>query len=261
MKQVLRALTIAMIILWLSLGILVVTIVHSVSKINIDIDDPVMDVHDKTLTIQFPFAIKNHGYYKVVDVNLTTVLYEPNGDEVIRGQTMIPLVPEGKEEKAVHNMSFHMEDLISKSEKYMFEDLNLTLVTFVSISFEHMVSFHAKYNTTFNWGAPLYNLSIGKIMFRDINETSCELSFPLSFENHSPYLAVSGTIKIEIYNGNHEKIGESVELIDVQSNSVYYKHLSILVDSTKVTPSGTIQLSFQTSMFDFGPLVFEYETV
>ena len=102
------------------------------------------------------------------------------------------------------------------------------------------------------WGAPLYNLSIGDPTFHSFNATHSKVSFNVSFENHSPYIELNGTMEVKILNENGEVIGVAEESFYAPSGPSWKETIEILVANTvEVTDYVTIKATFETSMFSY----------
>jgi len=74
----------------------------------------------------------------------------------------------------------------------------------------------------------------------------------VSFENHSPYIELNGTMEIKILNENEEVIGVAEESFYAPSGASWKETIEILVANTvEVTDYVTIKATFKTSMFSY----------
>jgi len=84
------------------------------------------------------------------------------------------------------------------------------------------------------------------------------MNVPISFQNHSPYFSVTGTIRIEIVNDRNLLLGQGTTPIDVPSNTIYDEEIETLVSQTIVTGRGQIRVYIQADLFNYGPMVINY---
>lgn len=257
MKYALRALRWAIIILWLCFASLIFTVVYSILNINVELGEAQTFIENGNIIWATPIVIKNAGLYDIYDLNMTTVIMDVNGTILIRNSSFVDVIPKERESRIWHNISISIEE-ITNYQSYLFQDSNFTLLQAIGLNFAKILPFTASSNLTVPWGAPLYNFSVSEPSFEVVNATHSKAALNVSFENHSFYIHLIGTIKIEILNENGVTIGEIYESIDVPTNSSYNKRIEVLVKVDEITPSGIIKITFETSTFSFGPLVIAY---
>ena len=257
MKYVLRALKWATIILWICFISLISTIVYSAANVRVKIEEAKTFTEDNKLILAIPFTIINNGLHDISNLNFTTLITDKENQLLAKSVDLIDIIPKNEKTTIWHNISLNIQEIIN-DQNYIFEDSNFTLLNNVSLNFAGVVPFTASNNLTMPWGAPLYNFTVGEPNFQVVNTTTSIASFNVSFENHSPYINLEGSLKIEIFNENEEPLGMTYETISVPSNSFYEKTLSVYVETQKITSSGHINLTFETSTFSFGPLVIPY---
>ncbi|HDI11974.1 MAG TPA: hypothetical protein ENF63_00090 [Candidatus Bathyarchaeota archaeon] len=250
MRYALRALKWATIILWLFLFSLVVTLVYSVLNIRIEVGDPQLIMENERIVWAMPAVIDNAGFYGIYNLNITTLVADIDGGVLLKNSTLVPLVQKGELCPLWHNVSLNLRE-IPDYQVYLLHDTNFTVKYSVSLNFARIIPCTLSLSSTMPWGAPLYNLSISDPTFQSINATHCMMFLNVSFENHSPYIDLNGTLNIEVLNENGEIIGIGEEIINVPSYQIYDETLNILVDTSKATYSGTIKLTFETSMFSY----------
>jgi len=167
----------------------------------------------------------------------------------------VPLIPRNSNIKTTHNASMNVTDIISKAQIYLLNDNIFNVNASMKLIFAHAIPFKVSMNKTIPWGAPLYNFSIGKVSY---NLTHQRVIIPLSFENHSPYFGVDGTMRVEILNSRGEPAGSETLSMDVPPHSGYNGQVELVVDASKFTLSGEVRFFFETSLFSFGPVMMPY---
>ena len=260
MKYALRALRWATIILWILLVFLIITLVYSSFNIGIDVGEPQFFVEDDRITWAIPAKINNNGIYGIYELNLTTVIEDADGAILLKSSSFVPLIPKEEMRQIWHNISISLEK-IPNYQAYLTNDTDFIVNNSVRLNFGKVVPCSFTFNSTMPWGAPLYNLHVGEPDYQ-FNATHCIVSLNVSFENHSPYINLNGTLKVEVLNQNEEKIGMNSFPINVPPYQVYNETLTIPVNVSKLTYSGKIRLTFQTSMFSYETEVpYEFEEI
>jgi len=250
MKHALRALRWATIILWILLVFLIITLVYSSFNIGIDVGEPQLLIEDDRIIWAIPARINNGGLYGIYDLNITTVIEDADGAILLRSTSFVPLISREETRQIWHNISISLEK-IPNYQAYLTNDTNFIINHSVRLNFGKVVPCSFIFNSTMPWGAPLYNLHVGEPDYQ-FNATHCIISFNVSFENHSPYINLNGTIEIEILNDNGEVIGATEELFYAPSGSPWKETIEIPVASTvEVTDYITIKATFKTSMFSY----------
>ena len=106
---------------------------------------------------------------------------------------------------------------------------------------------------TYNWSAPIKNLSLGELRFQPKNITHSTIIIPLSFEDSSPFLELSGVIKGEVLDDRGIKLGYiNPQSITITPGSRFSKELQGSVSNEAVSKKSlTIRLIFSTQFGDF----------
>jgi len=252
MRQALRALGWATKILWILIIFFAATVIYSALNFRMDFGEPQATFSDGVIVMSFPLLIDNHGYYPVSDLNLTTRLIDNEGNLVSTSTTFLPLIAYSSNLEKSHNISLSLSNL--NLTYFLFQDSNFEADLSIAMKFARAVSLQVATDMIIPWGAPLYNFSVGEMTYR--NGTGV---VPVSFENHSSFLNVTGAIRFEIYNNRDEPIGSGEKFVDVPSHSGYGDQIELVVDDpAKITTNGQVYVSFETSMFSFGPMVMPY---
>lgn len=256
MRQALRALGWATKVLWVLIIFFAATVIYSALNFRMGFGEPQATFSDGVVVMSFPLLIDNHGYYQVSDLNLTTRLIDNEGKLVSTSTTIVPLIAYSSNLEKSHNISLSLSNL--NLTYFLFEDSNFEADLSIAMKFARAVSLQVATDMIIPWGAPLYNFSVGEMTYR-FNGTHYLGAVPISFENHSSFLNVTGAIRFEIYNNRGEFVGSGGKIVDVPSYSGCGDQIELIVDDpTKITTSGQARVSFETSMFSFGPMVVPY---
>ncbi|MFB0501231.1 MAG: hypothetical protein ACETVP_02060 [Candidatus Bathyarchaeia archaeon] len=258
MRYAVRALGWATKILWILIIVFSATSVYSAINIRMSFGEPQVSFSNEFLVVSIPFSINNTGFYDLSELNITANVMDHNGSLVATSSTFVPIIPRDSNIKTTHNVSMSLDDIISKAQIYLFNDTIFNVNASMKLIFAHAIPFQVSMNATIPWGAPFYNFSIGEISYVYHNLTHQEVIIPLSFENHSPYFGVDGTMRVEIFNRSGEPVGSETLSMDVPPHSGYNGQVELVADVSKLTPSGEVHFFFETSVFSFGPVVMPY---
>jgi len=256
MKNAVRALGWATRALWVLLMVFSATSLYSAVTLGIGFGEPQVSYSEDAMVTSLPFLINNTGFYDITDLNVTTAITDAEGKAISSSTTFVPLITAGSNAEVVHNISLSLSDL--NLTALAFEDTNFETNTIVALKFARAIPVQMSTNASIPWGAPLYNLSIGEIGYK-FNDTHLIGTVNLTFENHSPFFSVTGTIRCEFYNSKGEYLGSGGTNVDVPPYSGYQGQMELaLNDPTKLTPNGEIRVYFDMTIFSLGPLVIPY---
>jgi hypothetical protein len=227
-------------------------------NVRMSFGEPQLSTSSESLVISIPLLINNSGFYDLSELNITVSVRDYNGSLMLTSTTYVPSIPKDSNIETMHNISMSLNDTISKAEIYLFNDTIFNLDMSMKLNFARVVPFQVSMNKTIPWGAPLYNFSVGQISYDYYNTTHQRVTVPLSFENHSPYFGVDGTMRIEMCNASGGVIASGTSSLDVPSHSKYEGQIELIVDISNLTPSGEVRFYFETSIFGFGPVVMPY---
>jgi hypothetical protein len=252
MKQAIRALTIATLILWILVIVFSVTAVYSVMNLGIGFGETQFFPSSKGVVLSLPFFINNSGYYDISELNVTTRVTDYNGTLLSLSETFVPLVASGSNVETAHNISIDLSDIMAMDyAELLFNDSSFELDAFIALNFAYAIPVQMSLNMTIPWGAPLSNLSIGEIFVLPYNSTHGNVVIPVSFENHS-YFDIAGTIQLEVYNDVDELVTSGQTSLDVPSSYGYVGQVEMYLsvgDLLKLTGSGNLRLVFESPMF------------
>lgn len=252
MKPAVRALGLAIIILWILIIVFSVTVVYSVMNLNIDFGEPQVFPSSNGAVFSLPFFINNSGYYDISELNVTTRITDYNGTLLTQSNTFVPLVSGGSNVEAVHNVYVDLSEIMPMDYiELFFNDSFFGLDTFVTLNFAHIIPVQISANATIPWGAPFSDVSAGEISILPHNSTHDKVVITVSFENHS-LSDVVGTMQLEIYNDADELVASVKTSLNAPSQHSYNEQVdtySSLDNVSKLTESGKVHLIFETPMF------------
>ena len=257
MNVPLRALSWAIRFFWLITLAFAVTCVYSATLINVDFGEPTQTFDEAGFRVTFPITLDNRGYYSIANLNLTTAIVDNENGSVSAATSHVPGIPPQSETTILHNVSLDISNILTRAD-YLFNDSDLTLHTSISLSYANLIPFGLEANMPIPWGAPLSNFAVGTPEYSVYDAVSLRANLPISFENHSPYLSVTGTVYVEIFNSRNQLLGEDAVFIDVPSNTAYNGEFETLVNAAAITHGGEVHVYFETEMFDYGPVVISY---
>jgi hypothetical protein len=148
--------------------------------------------------------------------------------------------------------------LLSQDDNFLFNDTIFTVFQYVGFNYANAIPLSVHANYTMPWGALLSNLAVRQITYQSYNSTHSTVNVQIVFENHNQYVPVTGTMRIRVYNNQHVRMGGVTVNGDVQPNSPGNVQASMLVDNSRITPTGEVRLYFTTSVFSYGPVVKPY---
>jgi len=254
MKIALRMISLATTILWGTLAIFIITAAYSASLIEIQFEDPEIFLSDNNvLAIMLSMKINNKGYYHIKEFLLKTEVKDESGIEISSQQTYVDVIPARRQTWVKHNITFALDDLTGIIN-LLFRDANLTLTSEVELKFTELLPVKIYTNTSYPWGAPFHNFTLGEPAFEQYNYTYSILSLPLNFENHSIF-NITGTTYLKIFNEQDDVVAVAKLPIEVYSGSKYSDILKIYVKNTEIPFGGRVELFFESETLSFGPLV------
>ncbi len=250
MKQSIRALgwtiTISMIILFAFLVTAVYSLAQSIlMSQGMQFGDFQLHIQNNTFILSATLIINNTGYYDITDLNLTTVLRDPNGTVIAEASTPFGKIAKGSTVAEMHNISLNLADILSNMTYLLFEDTELKIDFSMEMSYAYALNFRfTMANMSMPWGAPLYNFNITGISPPYFNGTQLMLDIFLGFENHSP-LDIAGIVNLMIYNETGGYIGRGSGVINATSHSGFGGPITILVENpSSYSGAGYVEVSF-----------------
>lgn len=258
MRYAVRALGWATKIFWILIVFFAVTSVYSALNVRMGFGQPQVFLSSGFMVISVPLFVNNTGLYDLSELNMTVAVMDHNGSLASPSSTFVPSIPRGSSIEKVLNVSMDLGNLTSRLPSYLFDDTVFVVDMSLKLIFAHAIPFQVSMNITIPWGAPFYNFSTGQISYNYLNLTHQEAIIPVSFENHSPYFNVDGSMQVEVYNDNGELLGFGGSDMNVPSHSSYESQVEITVEGSRVTGRGEVRFYFEVSAFSFGPVVIPY---
>jgi hypothetical protein len=262
MNVPIRVLGIATVIFWIFLIAFVCLAGYSIKDLNLGAGEPQLSVtSDGQLLFSLPMYVDNKGVCDLKDLHISTVFTELQNAEISQASTFVPNIRHGQNVTIVHNVTLNLNDLLSKGERYLFEDSDLEASVTAGLTFAEVLPVEISTNFTYPWGAPFYNFSLGKPSFDLFNSTYGRMSVPVSFENHAAFDIV-GNIRMQLYDSSNSFLGESQTAFNATQRSSYDGSLDFCVplSSASLSPiqGGYFDVYFSTSLFEYGPVVMPY---
>jgi hypothetical protein len=256
MQMAIRALGWATKLLWIILIAIVITIAYSATQINIAFGEATTTVTEQAVKISMPINIHNAGLYDINQLNITTRITDQNGNPLVRDSTLTQVIPKGKDITTTHTITLNITKMLSEQNNLLFNDTTLTAFQYVAFKYANAIPLSVHANYTMQWGAPLGNLVISNPSYQPFNATHSIISVQVSFENHNQYIPVTGVTRIEIYNTRNTLKGAGTANIDAQPYTSCNTQVNVLVSNFRtLPPKGEIHVFFETSMFNYGPVV------
>lgn len=234
-----------------------ITCAYSATLVRVDLGEPIVVFAGEEAILTLPIAIDNMGYYTLADLNVTAVISDFDANQISKSTTFAGDVRPQENITIFHNTSVRPDQIVTLSS-YLINDLDLILQGQVNLNYANLIPFGFQVNKTVPWGAPLHNFTVGAPERFSYNDTHHRISVPVSFQNHSPYLSVSGALSVEIQNSRSESIKRDSVSIDVPPGIVYNGDVETLVAASTATEAGQIYVSVETDVFNYGPVVTAY---
>jgi hypothetical protein len=258
MRIPIKIMSLATTFFWIFLIAILITAVYSAKDFQCSFGQPQLrTTSDNKLLFSIPITILNKGFYDIDYFNLTTKILDKDRFEITNGSTFIPVIEKGQEVNATNNMTMDVNDLLQRNENYLFNDSELGIDEIGSIRIAEIIPVQASTNFSIPWGAPLYNFTLGQYRYTPINFTQASVTIPISFDNHASF-DLDGSIQIRMYNNTNGFVGGGQTDIEVLQSSRCSGYIEFVVQTMGITESGHFEVYFNTSFFDYGPIVIPY---
>ena len=265
MNVPIRMLGVASTIFWVFLIAFIALAAYSVKDLSVDFGEPEFSVTPEgELDIALPLYVDNRGYYNLKEFYLSTVFSDPEGEEISRAETFLPVIPHGENVTIMHNVALDPVSLLEGGEPYLFQDNDLSVSFTAGLNFAEVLPAEISANFTFPWGAPFYNFGVGELSFELVDFTHATASVPVSFENHAAF-DLAGNIRMELYDSKDCLLTESQIVLYVPQQSAYDGNMefnipltSASLSSFSTAQSGHLDVYFAMGIAQYGPLVIPY---
>lgn len=249
MKYPIRALGWATIVLLVLVILFSGTLVYSAMQVGIELGETQVTASNGTIITSVPFTINNKGFYDLSNLEIATYITDENGTS-ISNSTTSSSISKGSKDTIPHNISISLNEITAKNLTYMLtNDTVLNMDILVALTYAHAIPLKISLNTTMDWGAPLYNLTVGGISPVPPNQVDVSLSF-----KNNAFFSLNGTIRLEIWDSSENKIGSGTGPISVLPGDSYDDAITVTItgDPSEVAE---VHLHFDTSLFSYGPVV------
>jgi hypothetical protein len=262
MNVPIRMLGIATSIFWIILVAFIASAAYSLKDLTLEVGEAQFTpTLNKEMVLMLPFSIDNRGFYSLKGFNLTTVFSNAEGVEISRATTFMPLIPQGQNTAFLHNATLSINSLAERDSTYIFNDGDLTCTVIAGLDLAELLPAQLAANVSFPWGAPFYNFELGAPRFAGGNSSHTTVQVPLSYENHASF-DVIGNLRVRLYGADGALLAETEKTVNSAENTGYSGNLYFSVPLAAVpsssNSSGHFEVSFSTSMFDYGPVVIPY---
>lgn len=263
MNVPIRMLGIANMIFWIVLIAFIASAGYSIKDLNFNAGDPTLaPTEDGNLTLTFPLYIDNQGYYGLKAFNITTIVYSDKSNEITKTSTFMPTIFQGQTTTILHNVTLSIKQLAESNPQLLLNDSNLNARVAAGFDFAELMPVRLSTNFTFPWGAPFHNLVLGQPQYSLVSRSNMRVTVPLSFENHAAF-DIAGEILARIHDVRDASLAESQTTLSVPAGSDFMGELSFTLPvdaaSQTVTEGGYVEVFFSTSLFEYGPMVTNFE--
>ncbi len=262
MNVPIRMLGIATSIFWIIIVAFIASSAYSLKDLNLQVGEAkLFPGHDGEIVLTMPFSIYNGGSYTLQGFDLTTVFLNAKGIEISRATSSLPQIQQGQNATFLHNATLNINKLAEQNSNYIFDDSSLTCTVTAGLNFAELLPATLSTNVSFPWGAPFYNLELETPQFGGGNSSHTTVKVPLSYENHATF-DITGNLKIRLIGADGTPLAETQKPVNSTKGRSYSGNVYFSVPIASVppssNPSGTFEVYFSTSMFDYGPMVIPY---
>jgi len=250
MKVPIRIIDIATVAFWVFLIIFSASAVYSMKDFRVNLgQEQTSTTQDHELLFSFPVSVVNPGLYEIADLNFSKTILDNTGSRIAGGSIYIPVIGQGQTINFTKSVELNVTDLLQTHQSLLYDDTDLITITTLSMLVAGVIPVQASTNSSMQWGAPLYNLTVGTPQSAMITATQSLVTVPLSFENHA-FFNLTGAVWLRAYGTNDELIGQGQTDIEVVQNSPYNGNLEVQV------PSGAgfiarLEVFFVTDFFSY----------
>jgi hypothetical protein len=253
-----RMIDFAMAACWIFLIAFCAAAAYSIKDLRLDFGNARMaTTADNRILVSLPLNVSNNGYYSIHSFNFSTKLLDEDGSTIVQGSTLTPTLGIGEKVSILDNLTFDVNDMLQLNQEFLFNDTQLNITESVGMVIGEVIPVQASGNISVPWGAPLYDLKLGKLEYSAVNYTQMQAIVPISFDDHA-FFDVTGEVNLRMYNSTGQLIGLGQSMIDAAQHSHYDGQIGLNVAVSSITQTGWFELDFQTPLFSFGSKVIQY---
>ncbi|MGB8780444.1 MAG: hypothetical protein WCD81_07330 [Candidatus Bathyarchaeia archaeon] len=250
MRVPIRIISIATSAFWIFLLIFSASAIYSMKDFQVNLGQPqTSTTEDHELLFSFPVSVVNTGLYEIADFNISRSFLDEEGSAVAGASIFIPVIGQGQTINVTQNVKLNVTDLLQTHQSLLNNDTDLTTNTRISMLAAGVIPVQASSNSSMQWGAPLYNLTLGTPQLAMFNATYSVATVQLTFENHA-FFDLSGTVWLRAYSNANELIGQGQTSIQVAQHSPYDGNLEVYVPSG-AGPIARLEVYFVTTFFNY----------
>lgn len=237
----------------LSIGIITLLIWSAIQIPAISIGQPIQQTSNGSLSYDLPVTVTSRSPLGLSELTANGSAGDGQSNTFLRG-TAGPVSIAAGSNTTVHiyiilNLSGIPPEVIKSLAT---TDSNLTVNVDLEAAAYPFLNVRATASGAFSWGAPLKDLSFGKVTVEPYNATHSTIKATLTFWDNSNFLKVSGEISGSIMDNAGHKVGEIEPIaLDVAPGTGYSGSLNGYVANDALgNPSITIRLTFSTQFGD-----------
>jgi len=249
---------IATTVFWIFIILFSVSAAYSVKDLRFDFGEPQTSMTpDKLLLFSLPINIHNRGYYNIGWFNVTSRISDEDGTTIAHASTFTPAIRKGERVTIFHNVTLNVTDFMQRYQNFLVNDTQLTIMESIGMRLAELIPVQGSGNFSMPWGAPLYNFRVDIPEYMPLNLTHVMVTVPISFENHA-FFDVAGQLQIRIFSSNNLLFGSGEATIEAPQHSSYNGAVQLVVNVMSLTPSGHLEVDFQTPYFSYQMEDIEY---
>jgi hypothetical protein len=258
MKIPVRMISIATSVFWIFLIVFSVSAVYSIKDVQFSFGEFQIELAvDNEAVLSVPVTIVNRGYYDLGSFGVSSEILDWNDSIIVRGYTFIPVIKKDETVNATHTVRLNLTSLLQIYQSLLFTDCDLRVNETVSMMAAKLIPVQASANRSLHWGAPLCNFTLGAPEVVTYNASHSRAIVPMSFENHA-FFDLMATLQVHMYSNEDVFIGGGEAIVEVTSCSQYNGKIDLYVPLESASRSGHFEVFFETSVFNYGPLVIPF---
>ncbi|MGQ9759829.1 MAG: hypothetical protein ACUVQ5_04600 [Candidatus Methanomethylicaceae archaeon] len=224
---------ISVIFLVLSIASVGFTILETVQTIKVG--EITQNISGNILEVIMPVSLSNRGVLAISDLFATASVKWNNGTLFEFASNRVTLPPGGSGTLRLKGW-VNLSGFTSETFLYiMTESQDFPLSALLQLSVTPFMNVNATVDGTFNWGAPMKNLSLGRSSVIPYNSSHLKVSIPISFRDESMFPLI-GTVKGYFFDEEENVIGEIEKLqLEAQPGQSYSGTMTAYVLNTAIS--------------------------
>jgi hypothetical protein len=214
---------------------------------NLQMGSPTFITYNSThLLTMIPVSFDNDSPYFPVSGQGSVRVLDANGQQVGSGKIDIN-APTNSHFSGNLQIYFVMPTTLTES--LLLNDTTLNFNALIELPSFGMGALTLPYPLTFEWGAPIKDLTVGNLQTTAYNATHARVTLPFSFKDNSAFLPVQGalTSTILLINGTEVGTGDSY-ILNVSPGTTLSDNLTGYMKNEAVGQTSYIlRLNFQTA--------------